>query len=505
MTGHSSDSRQPRPPARTCAECGTQPSPGQSFCDGCGAVLGWAPSAAPEVPAPREEPADTPAAAPAHGGTAAPQGGTAPAPGHGSPAFGERSTPVPGAPGYGAPAGTGADTAAPGGGSAAGTVPAPGYGAPGEDPDATPPQGTYLGPGAAPQGPFEAAPEPPSPPTADTEPLPGTPVPPAGAPPYPAAPGTPPAPGAPPAAAHPQGPDAAARARALLVPVDDPQNRPPAPPSVAPVMPGRPAAARPTVRTPGLEPDDGGPAACPWCGTGNREDRHFCRRCAMPMAGRQADDPARLPWWRRLLDRRGRPAPWAGDRPRLRRGLGRVLTWVAGAAAVALVVVAGTHVGSGVQAVEDHFAKRAPLAPDSVRAWHSFKGHGPQLAFDKYNNTWWGPGISESADGQWLEADFQQPTNLLNLVLTPGVSTEPGDLAKEADPHRIEVVITTADGKKSTRYLTMDQGSGGQTRSFRVRNVRAVRFILRTAYGAAADKQVAIAEIEFFGRSSSSS
>ena len=221
----------------------------------------------------------------------------------------------------------------------------------------------------------------------------------------------------------------------------------------------------------------------------------------MPMAGRP-EDPARRPWWRRLLDRRGREAPWAGDRPRLRRNLGRVLTWVAGAGAAALVVVAATHVGAGIQDTRDHFAKRAPVAPDSVLASRSFKGHGPQSAFDRFNNTWWGPGISQSGDGQWLEARFEQPTNLLNLVITPGVSTQPGDLAKAADPHRIEVRVTTSDGRTATRYLTLDQGSGGQSRAFRVRNVTAVRFVLRSAYGAGADKQVAIAEIEFFGRSS---
>ncbi|MCC9709772.1 hypothetical protein E4N62_33650 [Streptomyces sp. MNU76] len=27
--------------AQSCAECGTRGEPGQSFCDACGAVLGW--------------------------------------------------------------------------------------------------------------------------------------------------------------------------------------------------------------------------------------------------------------------------------------------------------------------------------------------------------------------------------------------------------------------------------------------------------------------------------
>jgi hypothetical protein len=39
---------------------------------------------------------------------------------------------------------------------------------------------------------------------------------------------------------------------------------------------------------------------------------------------------------------------------------------------------------------------------------------------------------------------------------------------------------------------------------FRVGEASAVRFILRSAHGAAADKQVSIAEIEFFRRSTRS-
>ncbi|MFF3249245.1 hypothetical protein ACFYWY_37275 [Streptomyces sp. NPDC002870] len=66
-----------------------------------------------------------------------------------------------------------------------------------------------------------------------------------------------------PASASPDpGSSADERARALLVPVTDP-NQPVTPaPSVAPVLPGRPAAARPRVHAPTVEPDEeGGPPA----------------------------------------------------------------------------------------------------------------------------------------------------------------------------------------------------------------------------------------------------
>ncbi|KJY29083.1 membrane protein, partial [Streptomyces sp. NRRL S-444] len=110
----------------------------------------------------------------------------------------------------------------------------------------------------------------------------------------------------------------------------------------------------------------------------------------------------------------------------------------------------------------------------------------------------------QSGAGEWVEARFDRPTRLLDVIITPGVSTRADQLSQSALPHRVEAVITTADGKTTTRVLTLDQGAGGQRRTFRVGDTTAVRFNLRSAYGTAPDKQVAIAEIEFFGPSNSS-
>ncbi|MCB5909117.1 NADase-type glycan-binding domain-containing protein [Streptomyces pinistramenti] len=288
------------------------------------------------------------------------------------------------------------------------------------------------------------------------------------------------------------------RARALLVPVADPQGPQDPPPSVAPVLPGRPAPARPEVRTPGEQELVGG-IACPWCGTANQPTRHFCSRCAMRMA-RGPVNPARRPWWRRLLDHRNREAPWAGDRPRLRRQLGRILRWVVGAAVLALVVTGLFHIGQAVDAISDHVAKRAPVTPDSYQAKRSYPGHGPNLAFDPFNNTWWGPGVTPG-EGEWLEARFDEPARLLDIGITPGESTHADTLGKSSLPHRIEARITTDDGKVTTEDIVLDQGSGFQHRPFRFQNVTSVRFTVRSVYSTAPKKQVAIAAIEFFGPS----
>ncbi|MDW8809556.1 zinc ribbon domain-containing protein, partial [Streptomyces scabiei] len=294
------------------------------------------------------------------------------------------------------------------------------------------------------------------------------------------------------------------RARSLLVPVADPEPRAPAEPAVAPVLPGRPDVQRPQVRTPGPEFGTEGGVPCPWCGTPTRPDRHFCARCAMPMAGRP-QAPGRLPWWRRLLLGRATQTPWAGDRPRLRRGFGAILNWVVAAVVLTLIVTLAFKADDGYQAARDHFAKRASVVPDTYKASRSFPGHKPQLAFDSYSNTWWGPGVTQSGEGEWIEARFEQPVRLLDVVIIPGVSKKADQRAESARPHRIEATVTAADGTRSTKFITLDQTAGAQTRKFRVGSAETVRFTIRSSYGADDKKQVAIAEIEFFGRSNSNS
>ncbi|GAB1327283.1 NADase-type glycan-binding domain-containing protein [Streptomyces sennicomposti] len=523
---------------QNCAECGTRAEPGQSFCDACGAVLSWTDrSAAPRAAAAATAGAGAPGSAEASGSADA--SGSAGAPGAagtprsagGRPADGPvaaagsaGASVTAGAPATGGtaaadarPGGSGEPAGAhagpPGAGAAGGpSAPASGTGGTRPRPTATAADG---GPGSA-AGPAPhrtdnddaaadaanpASPPHPAPgtsPSADTVPQPPVPAPGAPAPAVDENAATTPLP-----TTQPPGEDEGMtdRARQLLIPVADPQPQAAPSPSVAPVLPGRPVAQRPqTVRAPGEELGADGGTPCPWCQTRNRPDRHYCTRCAMPMAG-GGQTPGRLPWWRRLTAAGNREAPWAGDRPRLRRAFDRVLAWLVAAVVLTLLIVLVVHIPQGVQATRDHFAKRAPVAPDRVTASRSFPGHKPDLAFDKLSNTWWGPGVSESGQGQWIEARFSEPTRLLDLIITPGVSTRPDQLSQSALPHRVEALITLADGKTTKRELVLDQGAGGQRRAFRVGKVSAVRFVLETAYQPSASKQVSIAEIEFFGPS----
>ncbi|WP_329411893.1 zinc ribbon domain-containing protein [Streptomyces sp. NBC_00704] len=484
---------------QNCAECGTRAEPGQTFCDACGAVLGWT-DRAPARAGAGSGSGTAPGAAATTGAGPGPAAGGSGGAGAGRPSGEPAHEPVPPRPTTDAPATDAsrapdaARPAEPAASPAAADASAAPAGSDDEDtaenplPPVPPQDGTTA---AADGGPAPA----PTPGTtsgtttgAATPPAVPAPAPDATAPtrPVPAAPAL--------------GDTMAARARSLLVPVADAEPRPAAPPSVAPVLPGRPVADRPQVRAPGPVQGDQHGVACPWCATPNNPDRHFCVRCAMPMTLEDRSS-VRLPWWRRLFDRNGQ-TPWAGDRPRLRRTFDRIVTWVTAAVVLTLLIVAGMNTPAAVQATRDHFSKRAPVPPDSVAASRSYPGHKPELAFDKINNSWWGPGVAQSGAGEWIEARFAEPTRLLDVIITSGTSTRADQLSESALPHRIKATITLKDGTTATRELTLDQSAGGQRRAFRVGEVTKVRFTIESSYAVSGSKQVSIAEIEFFGRSS---
>ncbi|MFK0264756.1 NADase-type glycan-binding domain-containing protein [Streptomyces angustmyceticus] len=452
----------------TCPDCGAPaPQTGQSFCDSCGAFLRWErPTASTSGQSPSS--ASSPSGPSGPPGASPPASGPAAAGGHPA-ANGPYAAP-------GHPADPGAartDAAAPGTNPA---VPAAGHAT---APAAAPHQGGSEDPTAplpAADGEDGAA--------ASSRPAPNGPQRPDSA-----GPSHDPAPphgqDAPPRRPAGQGNVSETGIRALLVPVPDasPVAAPSAPGSV---LPGRPDAARPRVRTPQAapEPVDGTP--CPSCAKPNRPGRHFCHSCATPL-----HDTARPE----------AEGPYAGERPKLHRDRTR---WIA--RAVVAVVIAGVVAGGifggppAARAVQDHFAQRVPVPATTWKASHSGPRNGPKLAFDGYANTWWGTGYSGASAGQYLEAGFGQPTDLLNVVITPGASARTPQAADPARPHEFDVIVTDSAGKKHLSHYRVNDG-GPQRIDVRVRDAMTVRLVLRSAYGATDKKQVAIAELEFFGRS----
>ncbi|MEU3693971.1 NADase-type glycan-binding domain-containing protein [Streptomyces narbonensis] len=272
--------------------------------------------------------------------------------------------------------------------------------------------------------------------------------------------------------------------RSLLVPV--PGSRPAEPAVAAPVLPARPEAARPVPRAADAPAPVEGGTPCPACRLANTPGRHFCRYCATPMV------PERLST---------AEGPYAGRRPGLTRDRGRWLVRALIATAVVAVVVGGVIGGPpAARAVQDHFATRVPVHPVSWVASHSAPKQDPKLAGDGYSNTWWGTGYAGDSAGQYLEAGFAEPTDLLSLLITPGSAKNTTQADGQATPRTFDLVVKDASGETRVSHHLINDG-GTQRVDLRVRDALSVRLVLRTAWRADPRKQVAVAELEFFGRS----
>lgn len=298
---------------------------------------------------------------------------------------------------------------------------------------------------------------------------------------------------------------AADRARALLVPVADPRGRQDTG-RVVPVLPGMPTPQPPAVRGQrDMSRLVGVP--CPWCSTPNPMDRHFCQRCALPL-GDQPISPRRRPWWRRMLDWRHREPPYAGQRPRLRRGTGRLVRYgVWGVVIAALVVLGLREAKPATMTVEDHFMHPVSTGPSGMTASREDPRHPVADLHDDYNNTWWGSGLTGDAAGVHLDATFDQPVDLLDVVITSGAGTQPDVFAGESRPQAIDLTLYRADGTTSTSHVTLADTPGPQVFAVRGDDVTHVRFTIESSYNAAASPstEVAIAEIEFDVRNSARS
>ncbi|MDX2563129.1 hypothetical protein PV371_26210 [Streptomyces sp. TX20-6-3] len=272
--------------------------------------------------------------------------------------------------------------------------------------------------------------------------------------------------------------------RSLLVPV--PGNRPVEPAVAAPVLPARPEAARPTVRAAEAPASVRGGTPCPACSLANTPGRHFCRFCATPMVPEQLSTAE---------------GPYAGRRPGLTRDRGRWIVRALIAAGVVTVVVGGIVGGPpAVRAVQDHFAKRVPVHPVAWAASHSAPRQQAKLAGDGYSNTWWGTGYAGDSAGQYMEARFAEPTDLLSVLITPGSSKNTTQADGQATPRTFDLVVKDSSGETHVSQHRIDDG-GTQRVDVRVRDALTVQLVLRTAWRADPTKQVAVAELEFFGRS----
>ncbi|MEW1905384.1 zinc ribbon domain-containing protein [Streptomyces sp. NPDC086147] len=493
---------------RACPSCGAANDRADDFCGNCGAYLGWS-----DEPAGPGTASGTPSSGGTPESTAAPAddtGGQARTRGRGSGggeagATGPDDTPAPDAPEADTPA-----PDAPASGTSTPDSPVPGTPVPGTSASGTPASGTSTPDSRAPGTPASGPPTPdtPAPDTttgrarftriraARTSNVPPTgtedPVRPADPAPAPASASTPtsapdPVPGPGTAARPPSAPTAprtpAPRTPAAPAPVRDP---------ILPVLPAKAVAPRPVVR-PAAVDDEGSGLPCPVCGTPNRPERKFCRRCAAEL--RPTPKAAPLPWWRTVLPFRRRARAGSGRGVRFAVVLAVVLALCA---AGFLLLPAGRAL---VEDVRDKLGKAAPVTPVRVEASGALPGHPATNTTDGLNNKYWAaPGAGAS-----VTYTFRKPFRLVALIITNGASTSPEAYARQARALQVDLEVTTADGTRHVKELLLSDKPVPHTIQTGISDVRTVRLTLRSPVDLSGKRHLALAEVEFFQRSRSGS
>lgn len=290
--------------------------------------------------------------------------------------------------------------------------------------------------------------------------------------------------------------DRRSRAAALVVPVSEagpPVAVPARDVAVDPVgrdrpgavQPGRPVAPRPALREFVDEQADS-QLICPHCGTANPADRIFCRRCGRSLAGAVAQ----------RKDRRR----WRFRRPRGRGRLWRLLAFLL---ALALLVGAGwaaVHWGPrAVDAILDRLATAEATTPNATSASSSARNHGPGLVADGLSNRYWSPTSGRGA-GEWVELRFDRPIRVLDLIVSGGVSADQAEYLERGRPADILVSTWTSDGVRTDNRFRLADRAGPQPFALTAGDTTRLRVTVESGYALGPGRAPAIAEIEVFRR-----
>ncbi|MGD0862268.1 MAG: zinc-ribbon domain-containing protein [Candidatus Limnocylindrales bacterium] len=343
--------------------------------------------------------------------------------------------------------------------------------------------------------------------TATVEAAPSVPAPTGAAPEIPAA-------GAQPAAVQPAAVQpAAVRPAAVRPAAGQPEAAQP-----AAAQPGalKPGMARPRPTPAPVAPLEEGPRpgelVCGSCGTGNEPTRRFCHRCGAYLA--VVPVARRVPWWRSLFTRRATAMP-AGARPlsvqrqaaQAAGGGGGTLRKLLAVILIGAIVVgaAGFVLVPGVRdAVEGAVNQvRVAVAPNYVpvhvagqATGPSIAGHGPNLAFDSFSNTYWAAPASESQP--WISATFSPPADIAKVLITSG---DPDNFEAQPRPHTIRLDFMNAKGAVVfTRQFDLQDAKDFQTLDVDARGAASIKLTVLSVYQSTAGQNVSVADIEFRSR-----
>ena len=248
-----------------------------------------------------------------------------------------------------------------------------------------------------------------------------------------------------------------------------------------------------------------GDIVCANCGVGNVATRKFCRSCGHLLA-RPATEQKRS-WWRRFWDKvTGRGRRYEAGTRRVQRNGGWLRTIIGLLVAVGLIVAmftvlpTRTYLNRFVSYIRDSSSDPVPVRPSALTASSSSRGADPSLIVDGASNRFWAPVKAEGGSGQWIEASFEQPVRLLNVIVTPGISTAQKKFISQGRPHDVVITTTDDDNEQKTFPLVVQDKPGGQTFQVKASSVKKVRLTIITCYDEKTADLCAVGELEFLKR-----
>jgi hypothetical protein len=158
-------------------------------------------------------------------------------------------------------------------------------------------------------------------------------------------------------------------------------------------------------------------------------------------------------------------------------------------------------VGGAYQRVVDRVVGSEPVQPKMSASSSAFGAPATQ-ANDGTSNKFWAPAATGDANGEFLRAEFDEPIRLLHVIVTPGVSTKQPEFLAAGRPRVLSLMVTDDDGKVSRERLELADTAGPQTFDVVHADVERLRLtIVSSKQGTQPGTPVAIAEVEFHGRS----
>jgi hypothetical protein len=148
--------------------------------------------------------------------------------------------------------------------------------------------------------------------------------------------------------------------------------------------------------------------------------------------------------------------------------------------------------------VRDRFADRVALAPGSERASSSAAGTAPELVADGLTNRYWAP--AGEAEDAWIELDLPAPAYLLDLTITPGVSTQAERYLAQGRPDDLAVRVVAASGEATGTTVHLADQPGPQAFPVRVAGAVRIRLTIVTTYGMPPGRLCAVGEVEIHVR-----